>query len=274
MPLQPAVSVHAGGYCHCTSSRGWPEPGGCSPASPKAPPESPRAPRAPQPAPHRRPPALPPPARPAAPGASARHQAAQRSRAEPSRSHPIPAAHPEGLGGIGAAQALDPHGARSAALSPSAPRRARPAAPQQHGPARLGSAQHGSARPGTTTIGLRGHGDAEPRRRRPAALLSPASAEGGRREGRGGEGKGGEGRETFSVNKFPLKSNPWRNLRTFPVVSSLGAWEKSLPRPTTSFKVTVKCNVVSLEPSFLQVKHPQLPQPVLMGAGSLHAPYI
>lgn len=274
MPLQPAVSVHAGGYCHCTSSRGWPEPGGCSPASPKAPPESPRAPRAPQPAPHRRPPALPPPARPAAPGASARHQAAQRSRAEPSRSHPIPAAHPEGLGGIGAAQALDPHGARSAALSPSAPRRARPAAPQQHGPARLGSAQHGSARPGTTTIGLRGHGDAEPRRRRPAALLSPASAEGGRREGRGGEGKGGEGRETFSVNKFPLKSNPWRNLRTFPLVSSLGAWEKSLPRPTTSFKVTVKCNVVSLEPSFLQVKHPQLPQPVLMGAGSLHIPYI
>lgn len=198
----------------------------------------------------------------------------QPSGAEPSRSHPIPAAHPEGLGGIGAAQALDPHGARSAALSPSAPRRARPAAPQQHGPARLGSAQHGSARPGTTTIGLRGHGDAEPRRRRPAALLSPASAEGGRREGRGGEGKGGEGRETFSVNKFPLKSNPWRNLRTFPLVSSLGAWEKSLPRPTTSFKVTVKCNVVSLEPSFLQVKHPQLPQPVLMGAGSLHTPYI
>lgn len=68
---------------------------------------------------------------------------------------------------------------------------------------------------------------------------------------------------TLLVKNSFLKSNlnwPWHNSKTFPLVPSLVTLEK---RPT-SFQVVVESNKVSSDLSFLQIKQPHFPQPLLI----------
>lgn len=87
--------------------------------------------------------------------------AGSRRRAETLRPHP--AAHPEGVVAVRAAEALDPHGARRGDRGRPRQRCSSPSAPL---PARAAAGGDGPAAPARCPDWLRGHGDAEPRRRR------------------------------------------------------------------------------------------------------------
>lgn len=56
---------------------------------------------------------------------------------------------------------------------------------------------------------------------------------------------------------------PWYNLRPFSLIACYLREETDAHLPATYFQVVVESKKVSPEPSFLQGKHPQLPQPPL-----------